>query len=57
MAFAFLGCVALEGMGGVTISVSMSSYWASRSKRSASSWPMNPAAPVMRTLGIAPDLL
>lgn len=52
MVMALDGFKDLSGMGGKITSVRISWYWGSESRRSARSWPINPAAPVMRTLGI-----
>lgn len=52
IARAFWGCAALGGIGGVMMSVRMRVYCGSRRRRSARSWPMKPAAPVMRMVGI-----
>lgn len=52
IARAFLGCTALEGIGGTMMSVRIRLYCGSRRRRSARSWPMKPAAPVMRMLGM-----
>lgn len=49
---AFLGCFAFAGIGGRMMSVRMRLYCGSESRRSARSWPMKPAAPVIRILGI-----
>ncbi len=49
VAFAELGD---EGIGGGVMSVRMRWFCGSWRRRAARSWPMNPAAPVMRILGI-----
>ena len=48
MLFALLGCLAFGGMGGSIMSLRIILYCGSDSRRSASSCPMKPAAPVMR---------
>jgi len=52
MAFAFWGCADFGGMGGDMMSVRMRVFCGERRRRSARSWPMKPAAPVMRIRGI-----
>lgn len=47
------GCAMPAGMGGSKISVRITEYDGSFRRRAANSWPMKPAAPVMRIFGIA----
>ncbi len=49
---AFCECFAFVGTGGSTMSVRMRLYCGSERRRSARSWPMKPAAPVINMLGI-----
>jgi len=50
--WAFLECLAFEGTGGRIMSVRMRLYCGSERRRSARSWPIKPAAPVINMLGI-----
>jgi len=52
MDLAFWECLAFEGTGGRIMSVRMRLYCGSERRRSARSWPMKPAAPVINMLGI-----
>ena len=56
MDLAFLECFAFGGIGGRIMSVRMRLYWGSESRRSARSWPMKPAPPVIKTLGIVNEI-
>jgi len=52
MQVAFSGYLAFGGMGGWIMSESMTLYWESWRRRSATRGPRKPAPPVMRILGI-----
>ena len=52
MVVAFWGYFAFVGIGGVIMSVRITSYCGSWSRRSARRGPIMPAAPVMRIRGI-----
>ena len=53
----FWGWSVWRGIGGLMMSVRMSLLEGSDNKTEASCWPMNPAAPVMRMLGIFEEVL
>ena len=55
--FAFWGFLALWGIGGGMTSVRMRLYCGSERRRSARSWPMKPAPPVMRMFVIIKKLI